>query len=133
MFSADAPALETNCNCARIERLESRHAVDDHQPMHVELQLHQELVAKGSDEVAGVGSAAYMTDFDMRASNGGRVDTARSVEARQVVLDRAQCPQHLAGQEELGASLASTIVSMRLPNSAGQAMQAGDPPFQQQA
>jgi hypothetical protein len=41
MLGANAPALQTCSKGARIERIERRHAIDDNDPVHVELQLHQ--------------------------------------------------------------------------------------------
>src|ERR1700730_7481644 len=64
MLGANAPALQTYSKGARIERIERRHAIDDNEPVHVELQLHQYLVTKGIDEVGGIGSPAHMADLD---------------------------------------------------------------------
>jgi hypothetical protein len=67
MLGADAPALETYGKGAGIERIECRHAIDNDEPVNVELQLHQQLFAEGVDEVGGVGSASHMADLDTRA------------------------------------------------------------------
>src|SRR5271165_1157508 len=67
MFGADAPAFETYRKGAGVERIECRHAINNDEPVNVELQLHQQLFAEGVDEVGGVGSASHMADLDPRA------------------------------------------------------------------
>jgi hypothetical protein len=56
MLGAKAPAFETYGKGAGVERIEGWHAINNDEPMNVELQLHQQLFAKGVDEVGGVGS-----------------------------------------------------------------------------
>src|ERR1700730_10646730 len=63
MLGADAPAFETYGKGAGIERIECRHAINDDEPVNVELQLHQQLFTEGVDEVGGIGSAAHMADL----------------------------------------------------------------------
>jgi hypothetical protein len=62
---AEFPAGMRRCASVRdyskgagIERIECGHAINDDEPVTVELQLHQQLFAKGVDEVGGIGSAA---------------------------------------------------------------------------
>ena len=49
MFGADAPAFETYRKGAGVERIECRHAINNDEPVNVELQLHQQLFAEGVD------------------------------------------------------------------------------------
>src|SRR5207237_8374963 len=51
MLGADAPALETHRPCARIYRIERRQAIDADESVDIDLQLHQQLVAKSIDEI----------------------------------------------------------------------------------
>ena len=74
--------------------------------MHVELQLHQELVAESVHQVGGIGGAADVTDFDPRTCGLGEFDIdGLGIKTRQLVFDRAQRSQHLLPQEELGPLL----------------------------
>jgi len=41
MLGAQPPAFEPHGEGIRIERIEPRHAIHDHQPMNIELELHQ--------------------------------------------------------------------------------------------
>jgi hypothetical protein len=91
--------FETHRQRARIGRIEHRAAIDD-EPVHSELQLHQQLVAKSIDEISRLGGAADVADLGARACDVGQLDIDRlGVEARQLVFDRAQCRRHLAGQK----------------------------------
>ena len=106
MLGADAPAVELNRQGAGVERIERRHAVDDDKPMHIELQLHQQLVAECLNEIGGIRSAAHMPDRDLAMRRGAqRGFTRLGIEARQLVLDRPQGFEHLAGQKILGPPL----------------------------
>jgi len=74
--------------------------------VHVELQLHQELVAERLDEIGRVGRAAHVADFDASARRLAERGLVRlGVEARQCILDRAQRLEHLSGQKIFGAPL----------------------------
>jgi hypothetical protein len=48
MLGANAPALKSNSEGVRTER---RHPINDNEPVDVQLQLHQKLIAKAIDEV----------------------------------------------------------------------------------
>ncbi len=106
MLGADPPALEPHRQGRSIERIRRRHPINHHQAMHVELQLHQELVAEGLHQIARVRCAAHMADLDLRARRVGERQHARLlVKARQLVLDRTQRLDHLSGQKRLGPLL----------------------------
>src|SRR5262249_35769159 len=98
MLGADAPALETYRKSAGIKRIECRYAINDHEPMNVELQLHQQLFAEGVDAVGGVGSASHMADLDPRPGGLRQVLTVQwGIKAGQFVVDGPQRLQHLPG------------------------------------
>ena len=63
MLGTQAPAFEPHRKRIRIERIQCRHAVYDNQSMNVELQLHQQFVAKAVDEISGIRSTAHMADL----------------------------------------------------------------------
>jgi hypothetical protein len=89
-----------------VERIECGHAINNDEPVSVELQLHQQLFAEGVDEVGGVGSASHMADLDTCAGDLGQVHIrATGYQSWQSVFDGAQRFQHLPGQEELGPPL----------------------------
>ena len=97
---------ETYRKGAGVERIECRHAINNDEPVNVELELHQQLFAEGVDEVGGVGSTSHMADLDTCAGDLGQVHIVQlGIKARQSVLDGAQRFQHLPGQEELGPPL----------------------------
>jgi hypothetical protein len=74
--------------------------------VHVELQLHQKLIAKASDEVGGGGGALHMADLEPRAHGVGKQYFARfRVKARQLVFDRLQRFEHLDSEKKLGPLL----------------------------
>jgi hypothetical protein len=113
MLGAKAPALETHGEGACIECIERRDAIDDHQSMDVELQLHQKLVAKAIGEAGGIGSAAYIADLDPRASGIGQLHFSRfGVKARQLIFDRLRRFDHLAVRKSSVRCCASVIVNI---------------------
>ena len=106
MLGANAPAFETYGKGPGIERVECRHAINDDEPVNIELQLHQQLFAEGVDQVGGIGSAAHITDLDTRTSDRRQIHIVQlGIKARQFVFDGVQRFQHLADQEELGPPL----------------------------
>ena len=106
MLGADTPTFQTYRKATGVECIECGHAINNDEPVNVELQLHQQLFAEGVDEVGGVRSASHMADLDPRAGDLRQVLIVQlGIKARQFVFDGAQRLQHLAGQEELGPPL----------------------------
>ena len=106
MLGADAPAIEMHREAAGVERIERRHAIDHDQPVDVQQELHQQFVAEGLDQVAGVEGAAHVADLDPAARRRAERGLDRlGVKARQLVFDRPQRFEHLPGQEILGPTL----------------------------
>ena len=106
MLGTEPPAFEPHCERIRIERIERRHAVYDDQPVNIELELHQQLIAKAVDEIGGIRSAAHMADLHPRPRGIAKQDFSRfCLKARQLVFDRLQRLDHLSGEEKLGPLL----------------------------
>src|ERR1700726_1807309 len=101
-FGMAGELAETYRKGTGVERIEGGHAINNDEPVSVELQLHQQLFAEGVDEVGGVGSASHMADLDTwRATSAKSTSVQLGIKARQSVFDGAQRFQHLPGQEEL--------------------------------
>ena len=76
------------------------------EPVHIELQLHQQFVAERVNQIGGVGGAAHVADFDPGACDIRQFYLDRlGVEARQLVFDGAQRLDHLASQKLLRSLL----------------------------
>ena len=91
MLGADTLTFQTYRKGTGVECIECGHAINNDEPVNVELQLHQQLFAEGVDEVGGVRSASHMADLDARADNLCQVHIVQlGIKARQFVFDSAQ-------------------------------------------
>jgi hypothetical protein len=106
MLGAEPPAFEPHGKRFRIERGGGWHAIDDDQPMNIELQLHQQFVAKAVDEIGGIRGAAHMADLHPQPRGIAEPDYSRlRLKARQLVVDRLRRLDHLSGEEKFGPLL----------------------------
>ena len=106
MLGAQPPAFEPHGEGIRIERVERRHAVHHDQPMNIELELHQQFVAKAVYEIGGIRGAAHMADLHPRPRGVAELHHSWfRLKARQLVFDRLQRLDHLPSKEKFGPLL----------------------------